>query len=397
MTHSGPTSWVRVVPAVTIAAWGGNQFSPLLALYRQTVGYSDLEVNLFFGAYILGIIPGFLLSGPLSNRYGRKAILLSGVLLGIAASILLAVGSSVAEAIVVGRLAAGASVATAMVVGTTWIKEVSVDASPSTASRRAALSITVGFGLGALVAGVLAQWGLTPTVTPYLLHVALSVFSLAPLGFAREPVRERGDHATLRQSLQIPYVGRTRFFRVVLPAASWVFAAPALAFAVAPTIVRAQISAAPVAFATLLTIVALTAGAIVQPLAPRIGRLTGGRPLAFGLVLITAGTLVLAIDAWAELPAVTVAAAAVLGAGYGICLVCGLTEVQTIADSTTLAGATAIYYCITYFGFALPAVLSAFAPHVPYMSLLGILATICLACSIVVGTAERTTRSGRMS
>ena len=51
-------------------------------------------------------------------------------------------------------------------------------------------------------------------------------------------------------------------------------------------------------------------------------------------------------------------AAATLGAGYGFCLVSGLLEVQRLARPGDLAGLTAIYYSLTYVGFAIPIVLA---------------------------------------
>jgi len=106
-------------------AYGGNQFSPLLLLYRQREGYSQVAVDLLFAAYIVGIIPGFLICGPLSDRFGRKPVLLAGAVLGVVGSAVLGLGAASLPLLAVGRLVSGASVAAAMVVGSSWIKELS--------------------------------------------------------------------------------------------------------------------------------------------------------------------------------------------------------------------------------------------------------------------------------
>ena len=62
--------------------------------------------------------------------------------------------------------------------------------------------------------------------------------------------------------------------------------------------------------------------------------------------------------------------AIVLGMGYGLCLVAGLVEVQRLAHPEALAGLTAIYYVLTYIGFAVPFVLALAAHLTGYATLL---------------------------
>ena len=55
-------------------------------------------------------------------------------------------------------------------------------------------------------------------------------------------------------------------------------------------------------------------------------------------------------------------AAAVLGCGYGICLVFGLAEVARLARPDDLAGLTAVFQVASYIGFAVPYLLSILRP-----------------------------------
>lgn len=63
------TSWLPVGLALFAVAWGGNQFTPLLVMYRETGGFSLATVDVLLGAYVLGIVPGMLVGGPLSDRW----------------------------------------------------------------------------------------------------------------------------------------------------------------------------------------------------------------------------------------------------------------------------------------------------------------------------------------
>ena len=373
-----------MAPALVIIAWGGNHFTPLLLLYRQAYGYSTVEVDLFFAFYVVGLVPGMLIAGPLSDRHGRRPVMLAGLALGIAGSILLAAGGSVAVAMCCGRLIAGASVAAGMVVGTSWIKELSVaGGAPAAGARRAALSVSAGFGIGAGVAGVLAQWGPAPAVMPYLVHIALSAAAVPALARAPQPARP-GQIGSLLGDLRVPRPARRRFLRVVLPMAPWVFAAPALAFVLGPALLAGHAGPDRIAFATLLTVITLACGTAVQPLYPRIVTLARGRQAVLGLALVLAATVLLAVNDVLLEPAWTVLAAVLFGVAYGICIVSGLTEVQAMAGPDDLAGLTGIFYCLTYAGFALPVVLSALAADASYPALLGVVAAICLACAALI-------------
>jgi hypothetical protein len=379
---SAPGAWRGAAPAIAAAAWGGNHFSPLLLMYRAVDHYSAVQVNLFFAFYILGLIPGFLVAGPLSDEHGRKRPVVIALALGALGSVVLGLGGGYPAALCVGRLVSGLSVAVAMVVGTTWIKELSQhDAVPATRARRASLTLTAGFGLGAGVSGALAQWGPAPTLLPYALHIALSLAAAVPL--IRAPESRTDQHAgsvrTLFADLRVPRPARRRFYGLVLPMAAWVFTAPALAFVVGPALVTERVGAYQVAFAALAAVVALSFGAAVQPLVPALSRRTGGRPGTVGLLLAVVGTGALAVDGRLHSPALALCAAGVLGIAYGICLVAGLVEVQAMADPHSLAGLTGIYYSLTYLGFTLPVILAELARHATYPQLLIGVAALGLA------------------
>ena len=82
------------------------------------------------------------------------------------------------------------------------------------------------------------------------------------------------------------------------------------------------------------------------------------RGLIAGLLAVSAGTLLGALAAQASSWPLVVPAAALLGCGYGLCLVSGLLETQRLASREDLASLTAIYYAVTYVGFAVPIVLA---------------------------------------
>ncbi|WP_067178066.1 MFS transporter [Microtetraspora niveoalba] len=401
--------WWLAAAAMFGCGWGGNQFTPLLLMYRHTGGYSEVTVDAFLAAYVVGLVPGLLVAGPLSDRHGRKPWMLAGTALSALASAVLAVGVAGEAFIYAGRLLAGVGVGIAMAVGTSWMKELSQgpfdpEADAGTGARRASLSLTAGFGLGAGVAGVLAQWGPWPMVTPYAAHIAVALPALA--GLARVPeTRPRacraegraegrigaraGGRRSLRSDLRVPSAGHRRFLWVVVPMAPWVFGAAGIAYAVTPQLVADRVGHWGLAYATLLTVLTLGAGVLVQPLAKRLGGRSTAWPVLTAMALMTAGMAVSASNAAVRSPWLGAAGGVLLGAAYGIALVSGLLEVQRIATAEDLAGLTGVYYAITYTGFLVPAALAALSAVTPYTVMLAVVALLASGCLAVIAVGLR--------
>lgn len=389
----GGRKWLAVAPAVVVLAWGGNQFLPLLQLYRQLDGFTQVQVDLLLATYVLGIVPGFVLSGALSDRYGRKPVLLAGLGLGIVGSVILALSASSPIGLGVGRLVSGASVAAGMVVGTSWIKELSARAGRSEAgARRASVALTLGFGGGAGIGGALAQWGPWPAVLPYVVQIVASLVAAA--GVVRAIETRNSGLATngLLRELRVPRRVRPRFLRVVLPLAPWVFAAPALAFAVGPSLVSESVRGFTVGFATLMTVLTLAFGWVTQLVSAPILAALRGRAAPVGAVAIAVGALLLIAAAETRDVWPVVVAAPVFGIGYGLSMVAGLTTVQGMSTPDELAGMTAIFYSITYAGFLLPAILAALSESFPLWTLFVATSAVCLACALAAALASGTGR-----
>ncbi|GIG27387.1 MFS transporter [Cellulomonas denverensis] len=380
------TDWRRVAALVFAIAWGGNEFTPLLVMYRDVSHYSALMVNVLLGAYVLGIIPALLIGGPLSDRYGRRRLLIPAAPIGIIGSLILAAGPSSVAMLSLGRVLSGVALGLAMAVGTTWITELSA---PGTGARRASLALTLGFLVGAGIAGALAQWGPWRTALPYLLHAAVTALTWLAILPARETHPRSATPRRLRDDLRVPALGHRRFWRVVVPLAPWVFGAVGSAYAVLPGLMRDHSGGMPIAFSALLTVITLACGFGIQSLGRTIDTRHSARASVVALVMIVAG---LSLAAWAaatlSLPVVIVAAA-VLGCGYGIALVAGLSEVQRIAGPDDLAGLTAVYYSIAYTGFFVPALLSLLSGRWAYPVMFGGGVVLAVVALVVVACAWR--------
>lgn len=242
--------------------------------------------------------------------------------------------------------------------------------------------MTGGFALGPLFAGLLAQWSPESTALPYLPHIALMIVVLFSLLAVPETVAGGGVRAL---HLSVPEVREPRFRRVVAPMAPWVFAAPAIAFALLPSVVGAEDAAGGIAVVAAITALTALAGVLIQPLARRLeAHAASNRAAGVGLLVLGGGLALAAVAAAIQQVWLLVPCAIVLGCAYGLCLVAGLVEVQRLAGEGGLAGLTAAYYALTYLGFAAPYVLALAASVASYTVLLLITAALAFGTAAVV-------------
>lgn len=350
--------------------YGANQFVPLLAVYRGTLSLSDTQATAIFGVYALGLIPGLLVAGRASDRFGRRRLMIAFAALSLLATTVLAGGQWGVEWLYAGRLLTGVVSGAAFTIGTAWIKELS---GPGLGARRAGLALTAGFGVGPLVAGVLAQWAPGPLLLPYLVHLFLTLLALAALPRAPETrIRVRSGAPLSRAPLWPRSARTTRFRRITMLLAPWIFGSVTIVFTTLPAHGIGDVAGLQVAVPGLLAALALAAGYGVQSTGRRLhgvatARYGDGRAAAVAsLAVVVLGCLTSAYATARPGLAAAALAAALLGAGYGLCLSTGLREVEETAAPDELGAVVSVYYSLAYTGLLVPYLLTFLAPQVGY-------------------------------
>jgi len=344
-------SWLAVGFAMFAVGWGANQFSPMLLVYRAQLGLSAGHLALLFALYAVGLIPGLLVGGPASDRYGRRALVLPFVVLSPLATVVLVLANHSPLGLGASRLLAGACSGVVFAAAGAWLQELSTDAPPGAAARRAAVSLSLGFGTGPLVAALIAEWVPDPLRLPYLPHIGLGILAFLIVLRVPETVSPAGASGPL---LRLPSTALLpRFRRAVMPVAPWVFGTASLAFVVLPGQVSSAKSAS-VAFAGVATALTLGTGVLCQPLARRIEE---RRRLGAAAVGLASAALALAIGLAAEDAAskpLVLVAAVPFGLAYGMCLVSGLRETERLAPASERGASIAVFLALTYLGFGAP-------------------------------------------
>ncbi|QIB45914.1 MFS transporter [Streptomyces aureoverticillatus] len=357
------------------SGWSANQFSALLGAYRSELGLTDSAATGLFAVYVVGLIPGLLVAGPLADRRGRRRIALGALAVNLLSTVLLTLGVTATGWLLPGRFLTGVSAGVLLAAGSAWIKELSSPpyvasgAPASTASRRAGLFVSAGFASGGLAAALIAEWAPHPMVTAYVPHVLLAAGAWLAARSAPETrtvTVRRGHSGGGVDAHSGGAVARggdgaddpvRQLRRTVLPLAPWVFAAPTLGFVTLPGLVHAGLVHTGIA-----TAVVPGTGLLVQPLARRAAASRHGAAGA-GLLAITLG---LALAAWAahvDSQPWAMAAAATLGAGYGFTLTHGLTQVAVAAPPHSLARLTSYFWTAAYTGMFAPYAVTLLTDH----------------------------------
>jgi Major Facilitator Superfamily len=351
MTLRAPAAWIRVALAMFAVGWGANQFSPMLIEYRHALGLGDAEIAGLFAIYAATLIPGLLAGGPLSDRFGRRACVLPFAALSPVATLLLVLGPRDLALIAAGRALAG--VCSGMVFGpaTAWVQDLS--GGDALSARRAALALSAGFGLGPIVASVLAQWAPHPLVVPYLPHLVLGVVALAAAATVPDAQRPAQPGAAARR-WAVPAALRTSaFWLTAAPAAPFVFGSVSMAIVVLPEEVTSANSLSA-AFAGLMTALAFAAGIGVQPAARVLAARSDRLGILAGTGAAAAGAAVSAVAVAGPDRVLAGLGAVLLGLAYGLCLVCGLHQAEQLSDPTDRGAVLSCYYVLAYLGFSAP-------------------------------------------
>lgn len=378
--------WQRVALAMTAVGWGANQFAGLLVVYRLD-GLSESFISSAVGVYAGGLIPALLVCALVADRFDRRAPVRLAVLLSAIGTVLLMLGAGHDWLLHLGRFVVGAATGAALAPGTAWLMDLSRDDGAGAGARRATISLSLGFGGGPLVAGLVAQWSPYPEVVPYGLHLALAAAAIVLVWQAPvQPVVH--DPTGPSRAAEVRAVLASRDFLGAIPlTAPWVFGVATTAFAIAPTAVT--ISILPVATVALVTGTVLAAGVGIQPWAKQLEHQSRGRTLWIGMLTACAGMVATALTFQLEQLWLLFLVAALLGASYGLLLVGGLSRIELLTEPDDRATVSAIYYALTYLGFAAPFVFVLLTETIIGPVALSLLGAMVAALSMVWVSRQR--------
>ena len=162
---------------VTAVFMLSNSPTPLYVYWQSELGFSTGTLTVVFALYIAGLLGTLLVAGQLSDHYGRKPVLLPGLLVALVACLLFAGAKSVVI-LGVARLLTGIAVGIMVSAGMAAVGDFGGAERRRQAALLASVSMVLGAGLGPLLAGALAQRLTHPILTVFCTELVVLVSAL---------------------------------------------------------------------------------------------------------------------------------------------------------------------------------------------------------------------------
>ncbi|MEU1318698.1 MFS transporter [Streptomyces tibetensis] len=336
-TARAPTWWVWLAAwPVTAVFVLSNAATPLYVLWQHDIGFSKGTLTVVFASYIVGLLGSLLVSGVVSDRLGRKSVLLPALALALAACAIFATATTVA-ALIVARLFTGIAVGAVVSAGMAAVTDVAGPERKRLAALLASCAMVFGAGLGPLLAGLLSETLPAPTATVFVVEAVL--LATAVLAVLRMPVRRpaaRGKGAWVR----VPGVPNGNGIHLTLGIAVFAPGITATSFVLSlgPTLLAELLGTTSRIVAGAMAFVMFLAATGVQFAVRKLPRRT---ILTAGAISTTLGMAALIAAVQASSVVLLVASALLAGAGQGMGQLGGLSLLNSTVPAQRLAEANA--------------------------------------------------------
>jgi MFS family permease len=332
--------------------------SPLYGLYRTRDHFSLFMITVVFAVYAIGVIAALLLAGHLSDLYGRRRLLLPALGFAIVSAVVFLASKSVAG-LLIGRLLNGFSIGIVASTATAYLAELHAIGRPQASASQAALIASAvnvgGLGVGALVAGVLAQWVAHPLTVPYLVFLGALLLSAIGVALAPETRKARKPPQPYRpQRLSVPRDERSRYFAAALSTLV-AFAAIGLFAGLAGLFLAVTLHHPSLALAGAVLCAMFGAGVVAQLLT---AAWSVTREFEAGMVAMVLGVGLAVLAVWLRPPSLGlfIAGGALIGMGSGAIFKGAVGTVMSISPPERVAESLTGVFLSAYVGISLPVV-----------------------------------------
>ena len=153
-----PTPSLILLAAVTAIGFCALHIVvPALPLLVTAFGHSPAQVQLVLTLYLAGIAGGQLVYGPVSDRFGRRPVLILGLVMFLAGTLLCGLAWSLA-ALVVGRVLEAIGACAGIVLGRAIIRDVYEREAAARGLAIVMLAMTLAPAISPAVGAYLAEW-----------------------------------------------------------------------------------------------------------------------------------------------------------------------------------------------------------------------------------------------
>jgi hypothetical protein len=373
-----------VVAAVLFAMLAGsNVATPLYESYRREWHLTPFVISAVFALYTFVLVGVSWSCGRISDRFGRRPIVLVALVAGALGSLLFALATG-PKWLFAARIAQGVAVGLASGAGGAALVELEPLANHRRAALIASLMFAAGGAFGPLLSGLLAQYAPHPLQLPYLVHLGSLVPLLGLALFLPETAPRVAGTTWLPRLPPLPPETRAPFAIAALSAALvWIVAG--LFFSLVPSYLRVELGTRSVALGGLAPFAMLATSAVAQ-----VTLRANERALlytAYALLTLGMAAVVAAVPFHAVW--LLMLGALVTGAGHGAGFLGAQRSVTRIAPPATRGEVLSLFYAVIFFSIgvwvlALGALASAYGFFLAFAAfgLAVVVLSICLAWAL---------------
>ena len=333
---------------------GSTMLTPLYVIYKQQFGFSQISLTLIYAVYVLGNFAALLLFGRLSDEIGRRKVAMMAMVVAIVSALIFLFARGVAS-LYAGRILSGLAIGIGAGTGTAWLAELIGSEDKTRATVIATGANFLGLGIGALTAGILAEYLPLPLRLPFIVYllalVAVSALVWSTLETVSRPASNIGQ-ISMRPRLLVPSEIRAQF---VAPAVTGFGAMALVGFyaALAPSLLAEQLHEAShaAAGAVFLELAVAVAASIVATMS-----LSSRVAMLWSLALMIPSVALLVSAQIAGSMTTMIAATALCGIAAGLGYRGSLQVVNQIAPQDRRAEVVSSYMLCAFSGNALPVI-----------------------------------------
>lgn len=350
--------------------------APLYSLYADEWGFAPLTTTVVFAVYAVAALSAVLVTGSISDRYGRRPVLLAAATLILVGLGLFIAADSVAW-LLAARVLHGLGVGSVVVVASAALLDLRPDDGERT-GRITGVWFNGGIAATLVAVAFVVDRGPAPTVLPYAALAGLVLVLLLAVVVMREP---HADDRATRLNVARPRVpreiaGHFRFSALGVMA-SW--SVLGVLLSLYPRIASEAIGATSVLFGG----VVVGASAAASALSQAIGSRWPARPTAIVGDVGTGLSLVLCVPAVAVGNAWAIAGASTLvGLFFGLAFGGSLRHLSQHVPAAHRGEVMSAFYVLAYGAMAVPTVLAGWAATVwsPQTIFAPFMITVAVVC-----------------
>ena len=369
--------------------------TPLLVVYKDQWAFPASLLTLAFAAYAIGFLAALLTLGSLSDRIGRRPVLIGALTVQLASNVMFLVAPDVGW-VIAARIVQGIAGGAATAAFTAALVELAPPNRKRLGAILGSVGVTGGLALGSLLAGLAIQLSPQANAIVFVILTIVTIVGIVVAALSPETVtRAPGALRSLIPRVSVPAAARQEFVAAApVLAAVWMLAG--LSGGLAPSMVRSVFLLDSGLLNGVTGFVAPATSAVIglafARLDPRLTMTVGIYASVVGPIGIIGGVLAGSLTTM-------IIGQVIAGVGFGAAFTAALRLILPLAAEHQRAGVVAAIYVVSYVAFGVPIVIAGYlagplgvVPTVVWYSAVAVLLAL-----ISLGAQLRTNRSARLA